>query len=86
MISLYESYLSNETIAEIRKTIISNIISSAFLMELCRMYDIDPRNVSESSLERLADYIARKKNITIEQAAIKIWLGEYWYIKTRASL
>ena len=77
MISLYESYLSNEVIAEIRKTIISNIISSAFLMDLCRMYDIDPRNVSEASLTRLAGYIAKKKNISIEQAAIKIWLGEY---------
>ena len=77
MISLYESYLSNDMIAEIRKTIISNIISSAFLMELCRMYDIDPRNVSETSLTRLAGYIAKKKNISIEQAAIKIWLGEY---------
>ena len=77
MISLYESYLSNERIAEIRKTIIINITHSPFLMDLCRTYDIDPRNVSESSLTRLAGYIARKKNITIEQAAIKIWLGEY---------
>ena len=77
MISIYESYLSNERIAEIRKTIISNIIHSEFLMDLCRMYDIDPRNVTETGLLRLAGYISKKKNISIEQAAIKIWLGEY---------
>ena len=73
----YETYLSNEKIAEIMKVIISNITHSPFLMELCRMYDIDPRNVTETSLLRLAGYIAKKKNISIEQAAIKIWLGEY---------
>ena len=77
MISLYQDYLSNECITKIRETIISNIIHSPFLMDLCRMYDIDPRNVTESSLTRLAGYIAKKKNISIEQAAIKIWLGEY---------
>ena len=77
MISLYESYLSSECTTKIMETVISNIISSAFLMDLCRMYDIDPRNVTETSLLRLAGYIAKKKNISIEQAAIKIWLGEY---------
>ena len=77
MISLYQDYLSNERIAEIKKVIISNITHSPFLMDLCRMYDIDPRNVTETSLLRLAGYIAKKKNISIEQAAIKIWLGEY---------
>ena len=77
MISLYENYLSNECVAKIRETIICNIIASPFLMDLCRMYDIDPRNVSEASLNRLAGYIAKKHNISIESAAIKIWLGEY---------
>ena len=77
MISLYESYLSNERIAEIKKVIITNITNSTYLMDLCRTYDINPRNVTESSLLRLAGYIAKKKNISIEQAAIKIWLGEY---------
>ena len=77
MISLYQDYLSSAFATKIKETIISNIIHSPFLMDLCRMYDIDPRNVSETSLVRLADYIAKKKNISIEQAAIKIWLGEY---------
>ena len=77
MISLYESYLSSECTTKIMETVIINITHSPFLMDLCRTYDIDPRNVSESSLTRLAGYIAKKKNITIEQAAIKIWLGEY---------
>lgn len=86
MLSLYESYLSSECVAGIKKVLISNIINSPELMGLCRTYDIDPRNVTESGLNRLAAYIAKKKNISIEQAAIKIWLGEYWYIKTRASL
>ena len=77
MISLYENYLSSECTTKIMETIICNIIHSTFLMDLCRMYDIDPRNVNEASLLRLASYIAKKKNISIEQAAIKIWLGEY---------
>ena len=77
MISLYQDYLSNERIAEIKKVMIINITHSPFLMGLCRTYDIDPRNVTEASLLRLAGYIAKKKNISIEQAAIKIWLGEY---------
>ena len=77
MISLYQDYLSNERIAEIKKVIIINITHSPFLMDLCRTYDIDPRNITETSLLRLAGYIAKKKNISIEQAAIKIWLGEY---------
>ena len=77
MISLYESYLSSECTTKIMETIIINITHSAYLMDLCRTYDIDPRNVSEASLLRLAGYIAKKKNISIEQAAIKIWLGEY---------
>ena len=77
MISLYQDYLSSEYTTKFMETIISNIIHSPFLMDLCRMYDIDPRNVTETSLLRLAGYIAKKKNISIEQAAIKIWLGEY---------
>ena len=77
MLSIYESYLSSECTTKMMETIISNIIHSPFLMDLCRMYDIDPRNVTETSLLRLAGYIAKKKNISIEQAAIKIWLGEY---------
>lgn len=77
MISLYQDYLSSECTTKIMETIISNITHSPFLMELCRMYDINPRNVTETSLLRLAGYIAKKKNISIEQAAIKIWLGEY---------
>ena len=77
MISLYQDYLSSAFATKIMETIISNTTHSPFLMELCRMYDINPRNVTESSLLRLAGYIAKKKNISIEQAAIKIWLGEY---------
>ena len=77
MISLYQDYLSSECATKIMETIVINITHSTFLMDLCRMYDIDPRNVNETSLLRLAGYIAKKKNISIEQAAIKIWLGEY---------
>lgn len=77
MISLYQHYLSSECATKIMQTTITNIKNSAFLMDLCRTYDINPRNITETSLLRLADYIAKKKNISIEQAAIKIWLGEY---------
>ena len=77
MISLYENRLSNEVEAKIRETVICNIINSPMLMDLCRTYDIDPRTATEESLNRLAGYIAKKYNISIERAAIKIWLGEY---------
>ena len=77
MISLYESYLSSECATKIMETVIINVVHSPFLMDLCRTYDINPRNITETSLLRLAGYISKKKNISIEQAAIKIWLGEY---------
>ena len=77
MISIYQYYPSRECATKIMEATISNIIHSEYLMDLCRMYDINPRNITETSLLRLAGYISKKKNISIEQAAIKIWLGEY---------